>query len=583
MPIDNAVLSNSFGSLMSGAGVPAADKGEVGDLYFDTAANTFYGPKTSNGWESQISAVGPKGPQGDSGPKGDKGDQGDVGPIGPIGLTGPKGDTGAQGEKGDPANFNNVLYRPYNNQEQTKVSGIAGMNYQGVLTDEQGAPASGNRTFDIKFFDEATGGTELYQENIGELTLTNGAYSFEFGTAGTSHSMRSEILMTTDGTSSTYQKVLSVDSVANNSLSVTDGNYTWSQTSGSSNENDFGVTYNSSLRRVTVTYYNAAPTAGRSITATYRTPESGITGALQDESQPWVEVIVNGIAQSPRQKVLAVPFATFSSKAAFADSVDERNLVIPTSTLSRLIDEVAFSGVNSSFYRTEDFPLGPSGRNKTVQTSSLEMTWDDPTDNMTTRALVRSGSKSGGAYFDQTWPINGPVDSISLNAIFVSFRVAARLQFIYEDGSVSSEIELGSSNNQIISNPDPSKIVKDTRVWSWQTSGYSDSFDCSLTPNYRSATARSIVIQLPNILESTFGLRTMINGSASSGKLFSDCVNWKVVYLDGSESQSTSIGAELLWSDGKIPSAIKVSTIPSQLQDDSIDISRIVVRLISKN
>jgi hypothetical protein len=195
------------------------------------------------------------------------------------------------------------------------------MNYQGVLLDSQGAPVNGTRTFGIKLFDDAIAGTELYAENIGVITVTNGVYSFEFGNAGTSSSRQSESVAVTDGTATTFQKVLSVTNVVSGSVSVSDGTYTWSQSGGSSNEDAFGVAYSTSLRRVTVTYFNGAPTAGRTVTATYRTPTSGISGALAGDNQPWAEITVNGVAQVPRQKVLAVPFAAVSSYAETARTV----------------------------------------------------------------------------------------------------------------------------------------------------------------------------------------------------------------------------------------------------------------------
>jgi hypothetical protein len=410
-------------------------------------------------------------------------------------------------------------------------------------------------------------------------------YSFQFGGTGTSNTLATEGIGTTDGTSTTFQKVLDNSPVVANSVSVTDGTYTWSQSAGSSNEDQFGVAYSTSLRRVTANYYNGAPAAGRTITATYRYGTSGITGALSNGAEHWMSISVDGTTQGARQRVLAVPFSAFSTKAAFADSIDESSLMVPTLMLSRLIDEVALSGTNSSFYRIEDFPSGPSGRNGTVETSSLEMTWDAPTNSMTTRALTRSGSING-AWFDQTWDLNGPIDSISLNAAFNNSRVTARMQFIYADGTRSSEIQIASANNQIVSNPVLSKLVQKIRVWSWLNFGYSpggDSFTCSHIPNYQSGTPRSIVIQVSNVPQSTFGLRTIINGSASAGKLLSNCISWRVIYLDGSESQPALIGREILWSNGKIPKSIKVSTVPAQLGADTIDLSRIVVRLISKS
>ena len=86
---------------IAGAGAPAADKGKVGDLYFDTVGKALYGPKTAEGWGAPKSLKGDKGDKGDKGATGDKGDKGATGDKGDKGATGDKGDKGATGDKGD--------------------------------------------------------------------------------------------------------------------------------------------------------------------------------------------------------------------------------------------------------------------------------------------------------------------------------------------------------------------------------------------------------------------------------------------------------------------------------------------------
>jgi hypothetical protein len=185
----------------------------------------------------------------------------------------------------------------------------SGINYQGALTDDQGNPVTGTREMSIKLYDAATGGTLLYSEDIGTVDVSDGVFSFEFGTSGTSNAEQSDTVAIADGAATTFQKVLSASEIVAGSVSVTDGTYTWSQSGGSSNEDNFGVAYSTSLRRVSVTYFNGAPAVGRTITATYRTPASGISGALAGDNQPWAEITMDGVAQIPRQKLLSVPFA----------------------------------------------------------------------------------------------------------------------------------------------------------------------------------------------------------------------------------------------------------------------------------
>jgi hypothetical protein len=209
---------------------------------------------------------------------------------------------------------------------QAQVPGL--INYQGRLTTPSGAPATGTRNFSLSIFDSETGGTLLYNEAVGPVALdATGVYSFQFGSAGASNTQVVETLATTDGTASSFQKVLSNTGVVAGSLSVTDGTYTWSQSAGSSNEDDFGVAYSSSLRRVTVTYYSAPPAAGKPITATYRYATSGISGAISAGTQHWMALSIDGVAQTGRQRVLAVPFAMqagYAAKAGEAERLMEK-------------------------------------------------------------------------------------------------------------------------------------------------------------------------------------------------------------------------------------------------------------------
>jgi hypothetical protein len=58
------------------------------------------------------------------------------------------------------------------------------INYQGVLTDQQGNPVNGLRAMQIKLYDAPTGGNMTYQETIGNVTVADGIYSFKFGASG---------------------------------------------------------------------------------------------------------------------------------------------------------------------------------------------------------------------------------------------------------------------------------------------------------------------------------------------------------------------------------------------------------------
>ena len=107
------------------------------------------------------------------------------------------------------------------------------INYQGRLTDAAGAPVTGNKNFSISLYDAATAGNLLYTESIGAVTLdANGVYSFQFGGTGTSNSQVTETLATTDAATLVYTKALANTGIVENSITVTDGTNTWSQSVG---------------------------------------------------------------------------------------------------------------------------------------------------------------------------------------------------------------------------------------------------------------------------------------------------------------------------------------------------------------
>ena len=81
-------------AVLSGSGVPDAALGQNGDFYVNTAATAIYGPKTSSGWGSATSLIGPAGPQGVAGAAGATGATGPQGATGATGATGPQGPQG---------------------------------------------------------------------------------------------------------------------------------------------------------------------------------------------------------------------------------------------------------------------------------------------------------------------------------------------------------------------------------------------------------------------------------------------------------------------------------------------------------
>ena len=189
------------------------------------------------------------------------------------------------------------------------------INYQGRLTDANGDAVTGDVTMSLKMFDAATGGNEIYSEDIGSVTLdSNGIYSFEFGAAGQSVVSTSETIASTDGSNQVFNATLE-NLPVDGSVSVSDGTYSWSQANGSSSSTEFTASVTPSSGAVSAIYLSSAPTANTDITASYNYMDATLSGALSSHASHWLELSVDGIAQLPRERVLSVPFAQVAGSA----------------------------------------------------------------------------------------------------------------------------------------------------------------------------------------------------------------------------------------------------------------------------
>lgn len=202
-------------------------------------------------------------------------------------------------------------------------AGPSELNYQGVVLDSSGNGVTGTQAMTVKLYDAAIGGNLLYTEDLGNVSVNRGVYSFNFGTNGIGNPKVTETVAVVSGTNSTFQKVLGNTNVVAGSVAVTDGAYTWDQINGSSDGGvNFNVSFNVSLRKINVNYNNSVPVVGKRITVTYRSPSAGLAGILTNEKDPWLEVSVGGETQAIRQKLQAVPFAL---RAAKVDSLEPIN------------------------------------------------------------------------------------------------------------------------------------------------------------------------------------------------------------------------------------------------------------------
>ena len=108
--------------------------------------------------------------------------------------------------------------------------------------------------------------------------------------------------------------------------------------------------------------YESAPTARTEIVASYEAYDSSIVGALSAVDSHWLELSINGAAQSPRERVLSVPFAQVAGVAnqvnqTALDSIGyvKQTPFIQSGYLSAYGNPVIESDVNASYSTTFNY------------------------------------------------------------------------------------------------------------------------------------------------------------------------------------------------------------------------------------
>ena len=387
------------------------------------------------------------------------------------------------------------------------------INYQGRLTDANGAAVTGSKTFAISIYDDATAGNLLYTEDIGSVTLdANGVYSFQFGAAGTNYSLVTETLATTDGTATTYQKALSKSNIVAGTTSVTDGTYSWTETAGNPGSTStatatamfgfvvsatvtsggsayadapavtitgsgtgatatatvsngavtdititnagsgyttgatitiappplpFGVTY--SAGSITATYASA-PAAGTAIKATYRYGTSGITGALNGNTEFWLKISIDGTSQATRQRLLVVPLAL----RALSTEENLRKEMSTNTQLSELTTAIV--------------------QNLGVSFSSIIATSKSTNSSLGTITAIGSAFQYGGGELigvDYT-SVGEIILGASLQFAQAPYNHNGYIRFVYTDGTdaINSWGGYASNGNVLFVNPNPNKRVR---------------------------------------------------------------------------------------------------------------------------
>jgi hypothetical protein len=203
--------------------------------------------------------------------------------------------------------------------------------------------------------------------------------------------------------------------------------------------------------------YASAPTAGKTIAATYRYGTGGIADALGNASEHWMAVTVDGVSQGARQRVLAVPFA---QRAGHAKSVDETGLYASTDSISSMLDEIALNGATSSLHRL----VSVKDNQNALILNSLGIPWESG------KGLLLNPPKisvSGYAGWESKLMatisnINSKVSKVKYTASTSTYSGHTEIVIFYQDGTntgIGGQGGLYSNSYIEIVNPNPDKTV----------------------------------------------------------------------------------------------------------------------------
>lgn len=375
------------------------------------------------------------------------------------------------------------------------------INYQGRLTNSNGQPTDANVTITLRIYDAETTGQLTYSENVGTVGVKNGTYSFLFGGSGSSARNATETFGPTNGVAQVFNHTASNTPILTGSASISDGSVTW--TEGASNATLTGnITHSNGA--VSAFYLSGVPASGKTLTFTYDYNSSGITGALLDNNESWMEVVIDGLAYSPRKQLVAMPFTLVANEAlSFNGKIDESQLTLNDSS-SELMSIIASlqgqinhlrakvntgdAGHNHSVDRIEPYFnwffsesfTDSNGDSNTVDTGETNATWGgafvgytcgqlSSSDDSETFNLGGSSGWQSRISFLKNHKINFHQTNVSQHGI--GAQTSYKIKFIYSDSTsvfsstVSGTMERSHYGGAIFPNPYPSKIVARVELW----------------------------------------------------------------------------------------------------------------------
>jgi len=440
------------------------------------------------------------------------------------------------------------------------------INFQGRLTDSNGQPTDANVSINLRVYDAETGGQLTYSENIGTVEVTNGIYSFRFGSSGSSTRQASETFGPTDGLAQVFNHTASNTPMLTGSASISDGSVTW--TEGASNATLTGnITHASGA--VSAVYLTGIPASGKTLTLNYDYNSSSITGALLDNNESWMEVVIDGSAYSPRKQLVAMPFALVANEAlTVSGKINESQLTLSDSS-SELMSIIASlqgqvnqlrSQLNIGAYESNRIELASdwffsesftdaNGDSNYVDTGETNATFASSLRSYVSGSL--SSSDDAQEYLSGSSGFQNRKSMLRNEVIFhhTSYFLRAsyggsggiKINFVYSDSTsafsphIESSIERSNWTGPLFhSNPYPSKTVSQIEVWT-DESNTATKLNRSYAPLPSGETVK-IKLNLPVQSKSVAATRVDVLGQVLSTSTFN---------YDLSDGSGTATGLSL--------------------------------------
>jgi hypothetical protein len=203
------------------------------------------------------------------------------------------------------------------------------INYQGKLSDKSGNPVNGTKNFSVRIFDAKEGGKEIYEEEVGAVAVKDGLYSFGFGEAGKSVVTPTEILARADGEKQVFNYITKNKPILGN-VKISGAGLSWTDDAGSSDTSKFTSTLNKNSGAASAIFLTQAPDSGTEVLISYDHNSDGVMGALSRGGQSWLEITVGGETLSPRERLVAVPFAVNSELASSVKNLPDDLIFLDT-------------------------------------------------------------------------------------------------------------------------------------------------------------------------------------------------------------------------------------------------------------